>query len=66
MNEKGKDWSDWSKAYKRSTDEEHGAGEEGTPELKNKYSKETPGQTSDVPTNSVDWLKDVVDEGLLP
>ena len=61
-----KDWQDWAEAYETSMDEENGAGEEGTSELKDKYSKETPGQTSDVPTNSADWLKDAVEKGFLP
>ena len=30
--------------FKQYLQEEHGAGEEGTPELVNKYKQETPGQ----------------------
>ena len=30
--------------FKEYLQEEHGAGEEGTPELVNKYKQETPGQ----------------------
>jgi len=48
-----KDWSDWAKAYEISIDEEHGAGEKGTDELKGKYAKETPGQTSDTDEESL-------------
>jgi len=55
MNENKKesnDWSDWAKAYEVGIDEEKTAGEEGTDELKDKYSKETPGQTSDADEES--------------
>ncbi len=46
------DWADWADVYKKTTtDEDYGAGEKGTDELKDKYTKETPGQTSDVNKN---------------
>ena len=53
MNEKElKDWADWANAYETTMDEENGAGEKGTDKLKDKYTKETPGQTSDVDKDS--------------
>ncbi len=41
------EWEEWAKEYEESKNEEYGAGEEGTDELRTNYTNATPGQTLD-------------------
>lgn len=41
------EWEEWAKEYEESKNEEYGAGEEGTDELRINYTNATPGQTLD-------------------
>jgi len=38
------EWRQWAESWINDIDEEHGAGEEGTNELINRYKRDTPGQ----------------------